>query len=105
MSSRLFRFKDKQDQDQIDWKLLTFFALYTCKQKKSTSIPRIATHIAREATKDELMRADLFLSAIKVVCMMASTDLIKAVDESNYMKDLYSTSQHKSLESAVDRLC
>ena len=36
---------------------------------------------------------------------MASTDLIKAVDESNYMKDLYSTSQHKSLESAVDRLC
>ena len=30
LSSRIFRFKDKQDQDQIDWKLLTFFALYTC---------------------------------------------------------------------------
>ena len=71
---------------------MTFFALYTCKQKKNTSIHRIATQIAREATKDELMRADLFLEAIKLICAMASTDLIKAVDESNYMNDLYSIS-------------
>ena len=84
---------------------MTIFALYTCKQKKSSSIHRIATHIAREATKDGLMKADLFLPTIKLIFTMASTDLIKAVDESNYMRDPYSSNQHQNLELAIDRLC
>ena len=48
------------------------------------------------------MQSDLFLETIKMICQMASTKLIKAVAESGYMKDLYSSSQYESLDSAIN---
>ena len=58
--SSLFKYFGKQDIELTDWKLLTFFALYTCKQGTNTSIHRTADQIARESSKSQSMKPDLF---------------------------------------------
>ena len=58
--SDIFKYHGKQNQELVDWKLLNFFALYTCKQGTDTSIHRIADQIARESSKSQSMEPDLF---------------------------------------------
>ena len=84
--------------------MLKFFAFYTCKQGTNTSIHRIADQIARESSKLESMKPDLFEKTIKMICELASTKLMKAVVQIGYLEDLYSTSQYESLDLAIDQI-
>ena len=61
-SSCIFRLEGSSDSDRIDWKLLTFFALFTCRQRGSMVIHRIAEKIARESiTEKAQMHQDPFI--------------------------------------------
>ena len=50
LKSNLFKVEADQDVELLDWKLLSIFALFTCKQGASSAIHRIALRIAREST-------------------------------------------------------
>ena len=84
--------------------MLKFFALYTCKQGSNTSIHRIADQIARESSKLQYMKPDLFEETVKMICKLASTSFMKAVVETGYLEDLYSKMQYESLDSAIDNI-
>ena len=86
-------------------KLLNFFALYTCKQGTNTSIHRIADQIARESSKPKSMKPDLFEKTINMICKLATTRFMKAVVETGYLENLYSTGQYESLDLAIDQIC
>ena len=100
--SSMFSFEGKQGQKLVDWKVLKYFALYTCKQNTDTQIHRIAEQIARESTQNKAMERGLFEEVIKMICKMASTKLMKAVAEEGYMEDFYNPEQYDSLNKAAD---
>ena len=85
--------------------MLKFFALYTCKQGTNTSIHRTADQIARESSKLQFMKPDLFENTINMICKLATTRLMKAVVETGYLENLYSSGQYESLDLAIDEIC
>ena len=50
------------------------------------------------------MKPDLFEKTIKMICKLATTKFMKAVVETGYLEDLYSTNQYESLDSAIDQI-
>ena len=105
LGTSLCRDEGDQDGDSLDWKLLSFFALYTCKQGTSTAIHRIALRIAREsATDDDLIQKNLYRETIKVILKMSSINFIKAVVETGYMEDLFQSSHYEKLQSSIDAI-
>ena len=59
-------------------------------------------HISRVSADNTLMSKSLFSETIKIICRMASTDLINAALETDFMEILYTENQIESLESAID---
>ena len=50
------------------------------------------------------MQQDLFMDTIKLICKMASIDLIKSVVDSGYMEELYNSVQYESLSASIDKI-
>ena len=47
-----------KDQEILDFQVLKFFALYTCKQKADKSTLRIANEIAQESKSKQSMQQE-----------------------------------------------
>ena len=105
LKSSLFKFIGDEDGELLDWKLLSFFALFTCKQGTSSAIHRIAKRIARETKSHEkFMDKVAFQKLVKMIMQMASVNFIMAVVEAGYMEDLYQSSHYEQLESAIETI-
>ena len=50
------------------------------------------------------MQQDLFMETIKLICKMASIDLIKSVVDSGYMEELYNSAQYESINTSIDKI-
>ena len=44
------------------------------------------------------------MDTIKLICKMASLDLIKSVVDSGYMEELYDSVQYGSLNTSIDKI-
>ena len=105
LKSILFKVEGNHDNQALDWKLLSIFALFTCKQKASTAVHRIALRIARESTaSNDLMDKELFQKFVNSILQMASINFIKAVVEIGYMDDLFHSSHYEEIQSSIDTI-
>ena len=87
LKSCLFEIDGLTKPNLIDRKLITYFAYYTCKQKRVQSNQRKALFIAQESSVDGFMRSDLFEEVVRKICELASIRLLRTVVQVGYSDD------------------
>ena len=95
-------------QNAINSYNLTIFAHYTCKQDNSISSYRKAVLIKELSQSKEdtsMLDTSAFFEAIKLICVMASVNFIRALVEVKYMPELYKEVHYQKLKNSIDRLC